>query len=98
MRLRASELAQSVFFGPDGVGELETLVFIATVDAERAAWIDWAASSAALEHIAEGSGGGLRTGTRDRMVMLFEIGNCGEDAIRGAARATRRHEAQRTRP
>ncbi len=98
VRLRASELAQSVFSGPSGAGEREQLVLIATLDAERAAWIEWAGSSAALEHIAEGSGGGLRTGTRDRMVMLFEIGNCGEDAIRGAARATRRHEAQRTRP
>ena len=43
VRMRASELAQGAHFGPDGVGERETLVHIETLDAERAAFIEWAA-------------------------------------------------------
>ena len=95
VRLRASELAQGAFFGPDGAGAREIVLLIETLDDELIGWVEWAAWRGALQDVAEGRGGGLRTGTRDRMAHLFALVNRSGDEIRAATWPTRWHETER---
>ena len=94
VRMRASELVQGALFGPDGAGERETLVHIETLDAERAAFIEWAAWRGALQDIAEGLGGGHSAGTAARVRQILDIVNRDDDEIRRAVWTTRWHEAR----
>ena len=95
VRLCASELAQGAFFGPDGAGAREIVQLISALDDELIGWVEWAAWRGALQDVAEGRGGGIRTGTRDRMANLFALVNRGGDAIRAATWPTRWHETER---
>ena len=63
-RLRASERAQAVLFGPDGAGERETALALGAVEAEHVAWIRWAGTCEALKEVAASHVGGVATGDR----------------------------------
>ena len=90
-----AELAQGAFFDAGGVGVRETVLLISALDDELIGWVEWAAWRGALQDVAEGRGGGRRTGTRDRMANLFALVNRGGDEIRAATWPTRWHETER---
>ena len=96
LRLRASERAQALLFGPDGAGERETAVALGAVEAEHAAWIRWAGTCEALNEVAAGHAGGLATGTVARLRPILDLAVSGdEEAVRSAAWPNRWHEAER---
>ena len=95
-RLRASELAQAVFFAADGAEERERIVQLHTLEREREYWIRWAWADVRLHDLAEGFGGGLAAGTGARLepVLAFP-GSHDDEQLRAAVWYTRWHEAER---
>lgn len=93
IRMRASELAQAVWFGGGGIGESQLLVVLETFDRERLAWIRWVGEGdceaiADLDAIA-----GITPSTRIRLQRVLESAELVEDqAVREARWITPWHE------
>ena len=96
VRLRASELAQAVFFAADGAGERERIVQLHTLEQERGDWIRWAGAEDRLQDLAEGFGGGLSIGAAARLEPLLALSRFRDDEqIRATVWAGCWHEAER---
>ena len=94
IRLRASQVAQSLLFGPQETGEDELLVIQATFSDERLAWIRYMGESRCSIALANQSG--LSPVTRSRLDPLFALAQVEDDEeIRGARWVTRWHKNER---
>ncbi|MCY4453615.1 MAG: hypothetical protein OXC01_16865 [Immundisolibacterales bacterium] len=94
--LRASELAQVVWFGAGEVSHTDLLVALETFDNERIGWIRWAGESGAIGDT--DAIPGLTPETRVRLLRVFEAGEYVEDAAvrdAGSDWSTRWHETER---
>ena len=96
VRLRASVLAQAMFFGEEEeVAERERLVVLATFEAERFYWVRWVAEQESLRDLALGRYA-CAVGTLARLEPILALAADGSfDAVSTAAWLTRWHEADR---
>ena len=95
VRLRASVLAQAMFFGEEEVAERERLVVLATFEAERFYWVRWVAEQESLRDLALGRYA-CSLGTLARLRPIFDLAADGSfAAVSSAAWATRWHELER---
>ena len=94
--LRASELAQLVWFGAGEASHTDLVVALEAFDNERIRWIRWAGESTAIGDT--DAIPGLTPETRVRLLRVFEAGEYVEDsAVRDAGSdwLTRWHETER---
>ena len=93
LRLRASQPVQSLFFGPQELGEHRLMIIQETFCNERLAWVRALGESDVFQGLAGASG--LPSATRDHLERLLELVQAGGAVARARGRAAASRHATR---